>query len=220
MSDRSSLFGNRSDIPTAAIEAQIPGMRRFAFALLRGDRQRADDLVQDSLVSALSRWHQLRHQHHLRAWLYTILFNRFATEQQRHRRRTERTVSIEVTGEELPGIDGGQEGAIAHRDLLRAFAILPDEHRSVLLLIGVEGLSYAEAAKVLGVPIGTVMSRLSRGRERLRGNMNGWRDPARQPVAAGPTSPSAQMPPARTGSAPIIPRLRRARRLAEAVEVG
>jgi hypothetical protein len=71
------------------------------------------------------------------------------------------------------GIEGGQERALAHRDLLRGFARLPEEQRSVLLLIAVEDFSYRETARVLGLPIGTVMSRLSRGRERLRQYMNG-----------------------------------------------
>ena len=69
---------------------------------------------------------------------------------------------------ELPGVEGGQDSALEHRDLMRAFSALPEEQRSVLLLIGVEDLSYEEAARVLGVPIGTVMSRLSRARQRLR----------------------------------------------------
>jgi RNA polymerase sigma-70 factor (ECF subfamily) len=80
---------------------------------------------------------------------------------------------MEVAEAELPGVEGGQDWALEHRDLLRAFAALPEEQRSVVLLIGVEDLSYEEAARVLGVPIGTVMSRLSRGRERLRHYMNG-----------------------------------------------
>jgi RNA polymerase sigma-70 factor, ECF subfamily len=74
---------------------------------------------------------------------------------------------------ELPGIDGGQHSVLEHQDLLRAFATLPEEQRAVLLLVGVEDLSYQEAARVLGVPIGTVMSRLSRGRERLRRAIHG-----------------------------------------------
>lgn len=74
---------------------------------------------------------------------------------------------------ELPGVDGGQDSALQLRDLLRAFSALPEEQRSVLLLIGVEDLSYEEAARVLGMPIGTVMSRLSRGRKRLRNQMCG-----------------------------------------------
>jgi RNA polymerase sigma-70 factor (ECF subfamily) len=73
---------------------------------------------------------------------------------------------------ELPGTNGGQHSALEHRDLLRAFAALPEEQRAVLLLVGVEDLSYQEAARVLGVPLGTVMSRLSRGRERLRRYMH------------------------------------------------
>jgi RNA polymerase sigma-70 factor, ECF subfamily len=75
---------------------------------------------------------------------------------------------MEIVKGELPGVEGRQDSALAYRDLLRAFAILPEEQQSVLLLIGVEDLSYEEAARVLGVPIGTIMSRLSRGRERLR----------------------------------------------------
>jgi len=80
---------------------------------------------------------------------------------------------LDVTEAELPGVEGGQDSALAHRDLLRALAALPEEQRSVLVLIAVEDLSYEEAARVLGVPIRTVMSRLSRGRERLRHYMNG-----------------------------------------------
>ena len=87
---------------------------------------------------------------------------------------------LEVAEAELPGVDGGQDAALAHRDLLRAFAALPEEQRSVLVLIAVEDLAYEEAARVLGVPIGTVMSRLSRGRERLRHFMNGGVNSDRQ----------------------------------------
>jgi RNA polymerase sigma-70 factor, ECF subfamily len=150
----------------ALIEVQIPGLRRFACALLRGDRERADDLVQDTLERALSRWHLRRTEGNLRGWLYTILYNRFLSDQHRLKRRGPHDALTEET--KLPGIDGGQDSALEHRDLLRAFTALPEEQRSVLLLIGVEDLSYEEAARVLRVPIGTVMSRLSRGRERLR----------------------------------------------------
>jgi RNA polymerase sigma-70 factor (ECF subfamily) len=153
------------------IEAQLPGLRRFAYALLRGDRERADDLVQDTLERALSRWHLRRSDDNLRGWLYTILYHRFLTEQNRLRRRGWHGALTEDT--ELPGIAGGQDSALEHRDLLRAFSTLPEEQRAVLLLVGVEDLSYEEAARVLAVPIGTVMSRLSRGRERLRQRMYG-----------------------------------------------
>jgi RNA polymerase sigma-70 factor, ECF subfamily len=155
----------------ALIEAHIPGLRRFACALLRGDLEGADDLVQDTLERALSRWHLRRTEGNLRGWLYTILYNRFLTDRHRSQRRGLHDVLTEET--ELPGVEGGQDSALERRDLMRAFSALPEEQQSVLLLIGVEDLSYEEAARVLGVPIGTVMSRLSRGRERLRHHMYG-----------------------------------------------
>jgi RNA polymerase sigma-70 factor (ECF subfamily) len=156
---------------TALIEAQIPGLRRFACALLRGDSESADDLVQDTLERALSRWHLRRNEENVRGWLYTILYNRFLTDGNRAKRRGQHDVLTDET--ELSGVHGGQDSALEYRDLLRAFSALPEEQRSVLLLVGVEDLSYEETARVLGVPIGTVMSRLSRGRERLRQHMNG-----------------------------------------------
>jgi RNA polymerase sigma-70 factor (ECF subfamily) len=152
----------------ASIEPHIPGLRRFARALVRGDRERADDLVQDSLERALSSWHLRRAEGDLRGWLYTILYNRFLSEQHRQKRRGVHDALSDSIESELPQISGGQDAALEHRDLMRAFSALPAEHRSVLFLVGVEDLSYEQAARVLGVPIGTVMSRLSRGRERLR----------------------------------------------------
>jgi len=164
-------YGGVMPDQAALIEAQIPGLRRFAYALLRGDRERADDLVQDTLERALASWHSRRSEGNVRSWLYTILHNRFLSEQHRAKRRgLHDSLSDQI---DVPGIDGGQDSALEHRDLLRGFSSLPEEQRSVLLLIAVEDLSYEEAARVLGVPIGTVMSRLSRGRERLRQLMHG-----------------------------------------------
>jgi RNA polymerase sigma-70 factor, ECF subfamily len=173
---RGSLVSYVGEMPdrAALIEEQISGLRRFAHALLRGDRERADDLVQDTLERALSCWHLRRPEANLRSWLYTILYNRFLSDQLRARRRGVHDALAENT--ELPGIEGGQDAALEHRDLLRAFSTLPEEQRAVLLLVGVEDLSYEETARVLGVPIGTVMSRLSRGRERLRQHMYGSLD--------------------------------------------
>jgi RNA polymerase sigma-70 factor, ECF subfamily len=171
-----SLLINGEAMPdrAALIEAQIPGLRRFACALLRGDREAADDLVQDTLERALSHWNLRRNQSNVKGWLYTILYNRFLSNQHRMRRRGPHDALTDQT--ELPGIDGGQDSALEHRDLMRAFAALPEEQRAVLLLVGVEDISYQEAARVLGVPIGTVMSRLSRGRERLRRSLYGELD--------------------------------------------
>jgi RNA polymerase sigma-70 factor, ECF subfamily len=155
----------------ALIEPHIAGLRRFARALLRGDRDGADDLVQDSLERALSRWHLRRHEGSLRGWLYTILYNRFLSDIGRRKRTGLYDRLGEVGEDALPGVEGGQHSALEHRDLVRAFATLPEEQRAVLLLVAVEDLSYEEAARVLGVPVGTVMSRLYRGRERLRRTM-------------------------------------------------
>ena len=164
-------YGDAMPDRAALIESQIPGLRRFASALLRGNREAADDLVQDTLVRALSRWHLRRNEGNVRGWLFTILYNRFLTDQDRSRRRG---LHDQLTKETLvPGIVGGQDSALEHRDLLRAFSALAEEQRSVLFLIAVEDLSYEEAARVLGVPVGTIMSRLSRGRERLRHCMYG-----------------------------------------------
>ncbi|MGA8550555.1 MAG: sigma-70 family RNA polymerase sigma factor [Stellaceae bacterium] len=157
----------------ALIETHIPGLRRFAFALLRGDSEHADDLVQDCLERALSRWHLRRPEGDLRSWLYTILYHRFLSDQQRRKRRGMHGELTEAVEAELLRVKGGQDEALEHRDLLRAFAALPQDQRSVLLLVAIEDLSYDEAARVLGIPIGTVMSRLSRGRERLRQLLDG-----------------------------------------------
>jgi RNA polymerase sigma-70 factor, ECF subfamily len=155
-----------------AIEPYIQGLRVFARSLLRGDHERADDLVQDSLERALSHWHKRRRDGDLRSWLFTILYNRFVTEQYRRRREFAHRSFDDVALEDLPGFEGAQEPALAYRDLLRGFAELPPDQRAVLLLIGIEDFSYEEAARILGIPVGTVMSRLSRGRERLRRYMN------------------------------------------------
>ena len=163
----------RTRTPAELLEAHIPGLRRFAYALLRGDREGADDLVQDSLEQALSCWHQRRADSDPRGWVYTILYHRYVTDKRRQRRYVGHRSLTEILEAEQPGVEGGQEESLAHRDLLRGFAELPEEQRSVLLLIAVEDLSYRETARVLSLPIGTVMSRLSRGRERLRQYMNG-----------------------------------------------
>src|SRR6516162_5744541 len=117
-----STDGDAMPNQAALIEPHIPGLRRFACALLRGDRHSADDLVQDCLERALSRWHQRRTDGDVRGWLYTILYNRFLSDQHRRRRRGVHDALLEVAEAQLPGVAGGQDSALAHRDLLRAFA--------------------------------------------------------------------------------------------------
>src|SRR3974377_522078 len=104
--------------PAELLEAHIPGLRRYAYALLRGDREGADDLVQDSLERALSCWHQRRADGDLRGWIYTFFYHRFVTYRRCQRRGLGRRSLTEILEAEQPGVDGGQEGALAHRDLL------------------------------------------------------------------------------------------------------
>ena len=153
----------------ALIEPHIPALRRYAFALIRDDAS-ADDLVQDCLERAVSRWH-LRRGGDVRAWLFTILHNLFVSQHRQTLRRGPHRTFEELEHE--TGIPSAQEHAVIHRDMLRALASLPEEQQSVLLLIGVEDLSYAEAAGIVGVPVGTIMSRLSRARNRLRRLLDG-----------------------------------------------
>jgi RNA polymerase sigma factor (sigma-70 family) len=147
------------------LEPQIPALRRYAWALLR-DREAADDLVQDTLERAISRWGQRRLEGDLRAWLFTIQRNLFLNGLRQRKARGAQVGEEALNDVQAPGTD--PEGHVGLRDVLTGLDALPEEQRSLLLLVGVEDLSYEQAAKVLGIPLGTVMSRLSRARARLR----------------------------------------------------
>ncbi|KDP95890.1 RNA polymerase sigma factor [Brevundimonas sp. EAKA] len=151
------------------IEPVIPGLRRYANALVR-DPAEADDLVQDCLERAVTRWGQRRGDGDTRSWLYAILHN-LAVNRWRSLRRRGVMAAIETVDPAFLSVAPAQEHGLARADVLRALDQLPDEYRAVILLVTVEGLSYAETARILGVPLGTVMSRLSRGRARLASAM-------------------------------------------------
>lgn len=153
-----------------SLEPLIPALRRYARALLR-DRSGADDLVQDCLERAIGRWHQRRPDGDPRTWVFTILHNLAMTRLHRTASRPLH-VGLEEVDEAGLAVCARQEDQLRYRDLLAKVAQLPDEQRTVLLLVTVEELSYAETAKVLDIPVGTVMSRLSRARERLLGMMS------------------------------------------------
>jgi RNA polymerase sigma-70 factor (ECF subfamily) len=155
-------------VDSSAILAEIPRLRRYARALL-GDRAAADDLVQDTLERAWSRLHQWRAGSDMRAWLFGIMHN-LRIDQLRRPRLS--TLSIDADEFELP-TRPTQADALELRDLESALGHLADEQREILLLVALEEMSYADIAATLGIPIGTVMSRLSRGRERLRLIMDG-----------------------------------------------
>ncbi len=140
----------------------LPRLRRYARALT-GDVTRADDLVQDTLERALAKLDLWQPGSDLRAWLFTLMHNLFVN--QIRVRRPQETVMEDALDEP---VSGGQMEALAARDIHAALAQLSEEQRAVLLLVGLEQFGYAEAAQVLGVPTGTVMSRLSRARERMR----------------------------------------------------
>lgn len=154
------------------IVAEIPRLRRYARALT-GDVARADDLVQDTLERALSRF-SLWRPGNLRAWLLTIMHNIFVNQ-------IKSASHVDYLADDvLPDLPlrATQSDNLELRDLDRALGRLTPEQREVLLLVGLEDLSYDETAKVIGSPVGTVMSRLSRGRERLRALLNGIEIPA------------------------------------------
>jgi len=152
-----------------AIVAEIPRLRRYARVLMR-DPATADDLVQDCLERALGRLHLFEPGTNLRAWLFTIMHNLHVNARVRQGRSPEVAVDPQAEAGE---VEPAQGSGLLMRDLERALGALPDDQRAVVLLVGLEGLSYRDTAYVLGVPVGTVMSRLARGRERLRRLVDG-----------------------------------------------
>ncbi|RZK91147.1 MAG: sigma-70 family RNA polymerase sigma factor [Methylobacterium sp.] len=154
----------------ALLEPHIPALRRYAFALTR-DHNAADDLVQDTLERALRRWSGRGDT--MRPWLFAVLHNLFV-DGVRARRRRPLHGSLDEH-EAGAAVAPGQDGAMISRDVLAQFGALSDEHQAVLLLVAVEGLSYVDVSTVLGIPVGTVMSRLSRAREAFRRLLDGER---------------------------------------------
>ena len=145
------------------IEALIPRLRRYARALTRNEVA-ADDLVQDCLVRALAKQHLWQEGTDLRAWLFTILHNQHVNQVRQAVREKEAVAIRESEASHAPS----QGHTLELRDLDRALAKLPGEQRTVILLVGLEGMRYEAVAEIIGVPVGTVRSRLSRGREALR----------------------------------------------------
>jgi RNA polymerase sigma-70 factor (ECF subfamily) len=148
------------------MEACIPALRRYAGTLLR-NRQEVDDLVHDCLVRALDRLHTRRPDAEMRPWLFAIMHNLYVSRVRQKRVRGE-AESLEAVAEAALGVGARQEAQVQTNEVMAVVERLPGDLRNVLLLVTVEDLSYAEVAQVLDIPIGTVMSRLSRARERLR----------------------------------------------------
>jgi len=152
------------------LSSHSKALRRYAMALT-GDPTEADDLVQECLTRALERIRVYRNIRDLRAYLFSIL----------HNVRMDQLAKLKANGISVPIEDvawalsrpADQPARLKARDLAFALSKLPDQQRAVVLLVGMEGFSYREAADSLGIPIGTVMSRLSRGRETLARVMDG-----------------------------------------------
>ena len=158
------------------IEEHLPALRRYA-RVLTGSAWEADDLVQDTLERACRKWLLWRVGSDLRAWLFTLMHNLYLNQ-----RRTLAPVQwqdIETVEDRLQAPGDARDTAL---DLERCLQQLPAEQRAVLLLVALEDMAYADAARVLQIPVGTVMSRLSRARARLRELMEPMQAPAQPPA--------------------------------------
>lgn len=181
------------------ILALIPRLQRYARALTR-DVTSADDLVQDCLARALGKIHLWEPGTDLRAWLFTILHHQHVS---RTRRVARQPAGFEMEESNLSlALSPNQTARLELRDVERALAKLPEEQRSVILLVGLEGMGYEEAASVVNTPVGTVRSRVARGRESLRA-MTGL-FPARHSRRAG-RAPDAVSPHPAHEASPAFP---------------
>lgn len=149
--------------PRDEIVTHLPALRAFAVSLARNGSQ-ADDLVQDTIVKAWKNFDKFTPGTNMRAWLFTILRNTFYSALRKSRREVaDVDGALAATLAEKPHHDG----RLALADFEKAFATLPEEQREALILVGASGFSYEEAAKTCGVAVGTIKSRVNRGRARL-----------------------------------------------------
>jgi len=152
-----------------SLVGHIPDLRRYARSLT-GDAWAADDLVQDTLERACDRWQLWSAGSDLRAWLFTLMHNLFVDGARRAMRQAGQRVDLDDVINDLPAPAESPEQTL---DLQRCLLRLPPDQREVLLLVTLQDLRYEDVARITGVPIGTVMSRLSRARSRLRDLMEG-----------------------------------------------
>lgn len=148
-----------------ALSREADAMKRYAITLTR-DASSADDLVQDCMERALRKWTVRREGVPLRAWLFTIMHNLHIDSWRRSRRHETESLHTLTSSPELPP---NQEGHVELNRLLNRVMALPQDQRAALVLVSVEGFTYREAARTLGVPEGTILSRVSRARAALRG---------------------------------------------------
>lgn len=181
---------------------QLPALRRYARALTR-DAASAEDLVHDTLVKAYEKKDGFRAGRNLRTWLFAILHNHFIDGRRKNRAETLRIAGATEAAESvaLPG----QEHSVRLAQVRQAFMALPDEQRMALHLVAIEGLSYQEAAVTLGIPTGTLMSRLGRARASLRGFEDGVQVADMTATRERPAAPGPAMLPRPAPAAPGRP---------------
>jgi RNA polymerase sigma-70 factor, ECF subfamily len=167
---------------------QLSGLRRYARALTR-DNARADDLVQTCFAHALAKQHLWREGSNLRAWLYTVLHNEHVSQIRRYARERDRLPTADIKPAMLPGSDPETSYRLA--ELATALEKLSSAHREAVLLVGLRGGSYDQVAEILDIPVGTVRSRVSRGREHLR-NLTDEGVITQRSAKAGTMEPSAK----------------------------
>ncbi|MGE0213327.1 MAG: sigma-70 family RNA polymerase sigma factor [Parvibaculaceae bacterium] len=143
--------------------AAVPSLRAFGISL-SGDADRADDLVQETLVKAWSNLDSFQEGTNLRAWLFTILRNQFYSEMRKKKREVE---DADGSLQASLSVPAAQQGHMDMVDFRRALLQLPDDQREALILVGASGFAYEEAAEICGVAVGTIKSRVSRARLKL-----------------------------------------------------
>lgn len=152
-----------------AVESEIPKLRRFARMLARSEGE-ADDLVQETLLRAIAKFDSYRGQAALGTWLCQILVNLHRSKWRQEARRRE---LLEERGADEDRVAARQEHALELEQTLEALDNLPVEQREAIVLVAIEGVAYAQAAEILGIKLGTLMSRISRGRAAIRKAMDG-----------------------------------------------
>ncbi len=159
------VIGTRREEFDWLLSREIPHLRRYAYALVH-DPVSADDLVQDCLERALRKWRLWKPNGRIRSWLFRMLYRVYLN--QNTRRRRDAALLPLTAGREPASTFREQDLTVELRDIGSAIDRLPDEQRAAILLVALEDVNYDEAAWILGVPVGTLRSRLSRGRETLR----------------------------------------------------
>lgn len=153
------------------LTCHVESMRRYAYVLCR-DHHDADDLIQESLAKAIAGAHTFDEGRSLRVWLFAILHNTFISSKRQYVQRTRAAAFIDAMSDQTV-VSPEQEQRVEAHHTVRMLSRLSPDQQAALNLIALEGMSYHEAAEVLGIPVGTLMSRLARGRERLRRLLEG-----------------------------------------------